>query len=163
MDDRSSCKFTKNSGSLSKVSQGLKIIKKNIVFEKNYWKISSTHDGYLKQYGIIHDREIEFYPEQIKFIGYDKIISKNNTKNLKFEIRFHLEPNVKVMKTQDSKSILIDLDGEGWKFQSNDNSINIDNGLYFGKEDSFTDNQNLFISGMTNTENQTIKWELIKI
>ena len=22
--------------------------KKNIVFEKNYWKISATHDGYLK-------------------------------------------------------------------------------------------------------------------
>ena len=163
LDDRSSCKFTKNSGSLSKVSQGLKIIKKNIVFEKNYWKISSTHDGYLKQYGIIHDREIEFYPEQMKFIGHDKIISKNNTKNLKFEIRFHLEPNVKVMKTQDSKSILIDLDGEGWKFKSNDNSINIDNGLYFGRKNSFTNNQNLFISGMTNTENQTIKWELTKL
>ena len=163
LDDRSSCKFTKNSGSLSKVSQGLKIIKKNIVFEKNYWKISSTHDGYLKQYGIIHDREIEFYPEQMKFIGHDKIISKNNTKNLKFEIRFHLEPNVKVMKTQDSKSILIDLDGEGWKFKSNNNSINIDNGLYFGRKNSFTNNQNLFISGMTNTENQTIKWELTKL
>ena len=163
LDDRSSCKFTKNSGSLSRISQGLKVTKKNIVFEKNYWKISSTHDGYLKQYGIIHDREIEFYPEQMKFIGHDKIISKNNTKNLKFEIRFHLEPNIKVMKTQDSKSILIDLDGEGWKFKSNDNSINIDNGLYFGKENSFTDNQNLFISGMTNTENQTIKWELTKL
>ena len=26
---------------VSKVSQGLKIIKKNIVFEKNYWKISA--------------------------------------------------------------------------------------------------------------------------
>jgi uncharacterized heparinase superfamily protein len=163
LDDRSSCKFTKNSGSHSRVSQGLKITKKNIIFEKNYWKISSTHDGYLKQYGIIHDREIEFYPEQMKFIGHDKIISKNNTKNLKFEIRFHLEPNVKVMKTQDSKSILIDLDGEGWKFKSNDNSINIDNGLYFGRKNSFTNNQNLFISGMTNTENQTIKWELTKL
>ena len=163
LDDRSSCKFTKNSGSLSRVSQGLKIIKKNIIFEKNYWKISSTHDGYLKQYSIIHDREIEFYPEQMKFIGHDKIISKNNIENLKFEIRFHLEPNVKVMKTQDSKSILIDLDGEGWKFKSNDNSINIDNGLYFGRENSFTNNQNLFISGMTNAENQTIKWELTKL
>ena len=28
LDDRSSCKFTKNSGSLSRISQGLKIIKK---------------------------------------------------------------------------------------------------------------------------------------
>ena len=163
LDDRSSCKFEKNPGSNSKIFHGLKIIKKDIVFEQNYWKISSAHDGYLKQYGVIHDREIEFYPEQTKFIGYDKIISKNTLKKLKFEIRFHLEPNIKVMKTQDNKSILIDLDGEGWKFNSNANNINIDNGLYFGKKNSFIDNQNIVISGMTNDENQTIKWELTKL
>ena len=50
----------------TRISEGLKVLKKNIVFEKNYWKISAAHDGYLKQYGIIHEREIEFYPEQIK-------------------------------------------------------------------------------------------------
>ena len=163
INDTSSCKFTNDLHSSSKISQNIKIIKKNVVFEKNYWKIAGTHDGYLKQYGVMHDREIEFYPEQIKFIGHDKIISKNKIQNLKFEIRFHLEPNIKLMKTQDNKSILIDLDGEGWKFNSNDNDINIDNGLYFGKKNSFRDNQNILISGMTNNENQTIKWELTKL
>jgi len=162
LDDRSSCEFTKVQGSNTKIFQGLKIVKKNIIFEKNYWKISASHDGYLKQYGIIHNREVEFYPEQTKFIGHDKIISKNNFKSLKFEIRFHLEPNVKVMKTQDNNSILIDIGGEGWKFNSTNNDINIDNGLYFGKKNSFIDNQNIFISGMTTNENQTIKWELTK-
>ena len=126
-------------------------------------KINAAHDGYLKQYGIIHDRKIEFFPEQMKFIGSDKIISKKMTKNLKFEIRFHLEPTIRVMKTQDNKSIFIDLDGEGWKFTSNDNSINIDKGLYFGKKNSFIENKNIFISGMTRDENQTIKWEITKI
>ena len=163
LDDTSSCKFTKSSNVYSKVSHGLKITKKNVINQKNYWKISAAHDGYLKQYGIIHDREIEFYPEQIKFIGFDKIISKNKIKNFKFEIRFHLEPNVKIMKTQDNKSILIDLNGEGWRFNSDDNNINIDNGLYFGRKNSFVDNQNIFISGMTNSVNQTIKWELTKL
>ena len=160
LDDRSSCKFnmTKN-----EISHGLKILKKNIVFEKNYWKINSSHDGYLKQYGIIHEREIEFYPEQIKFIGNDKIIFKNSIKNLKYEVRFHLEPNIKIMKTQDNKSILIDLDGEGWKFNSDNNIINVDNGLYFGKKDLFIDNRNIVISGMTNSENQTIKWQITKL
>ena len=147
----------------SKVYQGLKIIKKEIVFEKNYWKINAAHDGYLKQYGVIYEREIEFYPEQKKFIGHDKIIFKNKTKNLKFEIRFHLEPNIKIMKTQDNKSILIDLDGEGWKFSSNNNELGIDNGLYFGSKDSHINNQNIFISGMTNDKNNTIKWEITKI
>ena len=159
LDDRSSCKFTKK----SKVFESLKIIKKNVIFEKNYWKINPAHDGYFKQYGVIHDREIEFYPEQMKFIGNDKIISKNDIQNLKFEIRFHLEPNVKVMKTLDGKSILIDLDGEGWKFNSNHNTISIENGLYFGKKNSFIDNKNIFISGMTNSDNQTIKWEITKL
>ena len=163
LDDRSSCKLDKTINKSSKISKGLKILKKNIVFEKNYWKINAAHDGYLKQYGVIHEREIEFYPEQIKFVGHDKIISKNGIKNLKFEIRFHLEPNIKIMKTQDNKSILIDLDGEGWKFNSDNNNMNIDNGLYFGRKDSFVDNQNIVISGMTNDENQTIKWEITKI
>ena len=163
LDSRSSCKFTKASNSGSKVSRGLKIIRKNVVFEKNYWKISGAHDGYLKEYGAIHDREIEFYPEQLKFIGHDKIISKNNFRNINFEIRFHLEPTAKVMKTQDNRSILIELDNEGWKFTCDENDINIDNGLYFGKKNSFIDNQNIFISGMTQNQIQTIKWELIKI
>ena len=66
------------------------------------------------------------------------------------------------MKTQDNKSILIDLDGEGWKFNSNSN-MNIDNGIYFDRRDSFVENQNIVISGMTNDKNQTIKWEIIKL
>ena len=163
IDDKSSCNFSKTKNEGSKVIQGLKILKKNIIFEKNYWKINAAHDGYLKQYGIIHEREVEFYPEQVKFIGNDKIIFKNVIKNFKFEIRFHLEPNIKIMKTQDNKSILIDLDGEGWKFNSDNNTINIDNGLYFGKKNSFSNNRNIFISGMTNVENQTIKWEITKL
>ena len=69
----------------------------------------------------------------------------------------------KVMKTQNNKSILIDLKGEGWKFNSDNYDINIDNGLYFGRKNSFFDNQNICISGMTNNENHTIKWEITKI
>ena len=163
LDNQSSCKFSRTSNQGFKVSQGLKIIKKNIVFEKNYWKISAGHDGYLKEYGTIHERDIEFYPEKLKFIGHDKIILKKNYKNINFEIRFHLEPNVKIMKTQDNKSILVDLEKEAWKFNCYDYDINIDNGLYFGKKNSFTENQNIFISGMTQNKIQTIRWELTKL
>ena len=163
VNDKSSCSFNKLRDKKSRINHGLRILKKKIVFEKNYWKINASHDGYLKLHGIVHNREIEFYPEQLKFIGHDKIISNKGIKSLKFEIRFHLEPNVKVMKTKDGKSIFIDLDGEGWKFSSENTTMNIDKGLYFGEKNSFTDNQNIFISGMTNEENQTIRWEITKL
>ena len=31
------------------------------------------------------------------------------------------------------------------------------------KKNSFKDNQNIFISGMTNAQNHTIKWEFTKL
>ena len=67
------------------------------------------------------------------------------------------------MKTQDNKSILIELDDEGWKFTCDNFDINIDNGLYFGKKNSYTQNQNIFISGITNAQSETIIWQLSKI
>ena len=77
IDDNSSCKFTKINDSWL-VKKGLKIIKKNTIFEKDYWKINVSHDGYLNKYNSIHEREIKFYPKQMKFIGFDKIIKKKN-------------------------------------------------------------------------------------
>ena len=161
IDDNSSCKF-KNTKSLYLLNKGLKILKRKVIFEKNYWKIIASHDGYLKKYNSIHEREIEFFPEQMVFIGFDKIIKKNNN-NYKFDIRFHLEPNIKLMKTQDNKSILIELDDEGWKFTCENFDINIDNGLYFGNKNSYIENQNIFISGISNNQIENIKWKLERI
>ncbi|MDA9733260.1 heparinase II/III-family protein [Candidatus Pelagibacter sp.] len=162
IEDYSSCNFTNHQKSLI-VNRGLKVSKKNVVFENNYWKISGTHDGYSTNFGTIYEREIEFYPEQMKFIGCDKLFRKTPNKEIKFDIRFHLDPNSKVMKTQNNKSILIELDEEGWKFSCDNFDINIDNGLYFGNKNLYKENQNIYISGMNNNKEQIIKWEITKL
>ena len=99
----------------------------------------------------------------MKFVGFDKLQRKNSSKDIKFDIRFHLHPDTKVMKTQDNKSILIELEDEGWKFNCDNYDINIDNGLYLGIKNSYIENQNICISGMSKKDNQIIKWEITKI
>ena len=162
IDDNSSCKFLNENNSLI-LKTGLRITQKKIIFEKNYWRITAAHDGYLKNYNSIHTRNIEFYPEKMVFKGNDKIIKKKTNNNYKFEIRFHLEPNIKLMKTRDNKSILIELDEEGWKFTCDNYEINIDNGLYFGHKNLLIENQNIFISGISNNNEENVKWEIKKI
>ncbi len=162
IEDYSSCNFTNHQKSLI-IDRGLKVSKKNVVYENNYWKISGMHDGYLIKFGTSYEREIEFYPEQMKFIGYDKLFRKSHNKQIKFDIRFHLDPNSKVMKTQDNKSILIEIEEEGWKFSCDNFDINIDNGLYFGNKNSYIENQNIFISGISNETEQVIRWEISKL
>ena len=71
LDDQSSCKFFK-SQMIILLNKGLKIINKSFVFEKNYWKINASHDGYLKKYNSIYERQIEFYPEKMIFVGMIK-------------------------------------------------------------------------------------------
>ena len=162
VDDNSSCKFFR-SRNIWLLNKGLKITQKKYIYEKNYWKITAAHDGYLKKYNTIHERNIEFYPEQMTFVGIDRIIKKKTKNNYKFEIRFHLEPNIRLMKTQDNKSILIELDEEGWKFTCDNYDINIDNGLYFGNKNSYIENQNIFISGVSNNYEENVRWEIKKI
>ena len=67
------------------------------------------------------------------------------------------------MQTQDNKSILIELNEEGWKFTCDNYNISIDNGLYFGNENSYTENQNIFISGISNSNEENVKWEIKKL
>jgi uncharacterized heparinase superfamily protein len=67
------------------------------------------------------------------------------------------------MKTQDNKTILIELADEGWRFTCEDFEINIDNGLYFGNKNSYTENQNIFISGVIDHQIENINWEIAKI
>ena len=163
VDNTSSCKLRKVGNKSSVIEKGLKILSKSSVFEKNYWNIIASHNGYLKKYGIVHERKIEFFPENKKFIGTDTLKKKKNYKNTNFEIRFHLHPYSKIMKTQDSKSIFVELYNEGWKFTCNNYEINLETGLYFGKKSSYIENKNIFISSMTQNENQNIKWEISKI
>ena len=45
----------------------------------------------------------------------------------------------------------------------NEYLIDIETGLYFGKKNLFIENQNIFISGSTQNDEQTIFWKIEKI
>ena len=163
LDNSSVCNFTKTKNGPNIINKGFKTFNKNIINEKKFWSIKGSHDGYLTKYGVIHERTIEFYPEKNTIIGKDKLIKKNNFKSSSFEIRFHLMPDTKATKTQDNKSVLIELENSGWRFFSNHGYIGVETGLYFGNKNTYRENKNIFISGVTQKDEQMIEWELNKI
>ena len=163
VNNTSACSFKKDKKGLTVIDRGFKNLNNNIVNQKNFWSISGSHDGYNNNYGIIHERTLNFYPEINKIVGKDKLIKKNNFKSSNFEVRFHLIPETKVTKTQDNKAILIELENSGWRFYSKSGSIDIESGLYFGKKNIFNENQNICLSGICQNEDQIIEWELNQI
>tara|TARA_Y100000817_G_C16855496_1_gene543821 strand:+ start:1290 stop:2918 length:1629 start_codon:yes stop_codon:yes gene_type:complete len=162
IDNRSICRFKRNSKGKYLVDGAVKIIDKKHEISKDHIFLMASHDGYLKDYGIIHQRKITIYPEKTKIIGTDKFLKEKNFKSSQFDIRFHLSPESKLTKTQDEKTVLIELENSGWRFSCKNYFINTETGLYFGKKNSYIENQNIFISGETTDVEQEISWELIK-
>ena len=163
LDNSSISKFKNDSLGNKYVESNLKIIDKKVVENKNNWFVSASHDGYLKNYGVIHKRSLEFINKNFFLKGKDEIIKKKNFKYSQFEIRFHLLPEAKVTKTIDGKTILIEIGNTGWKFRCNDYQLEVETGLYFGKKNLYIENKNVLISGNTHKNDQAICWELVKI
>ena len=163
LDNSSPCDFKKKRKGPSVVSKGFKTFDNIVSYEKNYWSIKCSHDGYLSKYGVIHQRNLEFDCNKNILHGKEKLIKKKNFKVTNFEIRFHLLPNIKVTKLQDNKSVLIELENSGWRFFSNDGLVGVETGLYFGNKNKYMENQNIFISGVTQNNDQLIEWQINKI
>ena len=163
LDNSSVTQFKKQNDGNALIEDGFKILDKKIILEKKYWKILASHDGYQKKYGTIHERGLEFFLDTNVLVGRDSLLKRKNFKSCNFEIRFHLHPESKVTKTQDQSVVLIELENSGWKFSCKDYLIDIETGLFFGKKNSFIENQNIFISGTTQSEDQNILWEIKKI
>ena len=146
------------------LSEGLKIIKKKIVSEKDFENIIASHNGYQNRYGYIHERSIKFIKKEKIFLGIDNLIKNKKASNISYGIRFHIYPGIKIVKTKNSQSILLSLkNGEGWKFNCHNKEVLIEKGIYLGNKNKIVENENIYISGMTNGDNQIIKWSFEKI
>jgi hypothetical protein len=51
---------------------------------------------------------------------------------------------------------------KGWKFNCENYDINIDNGLYLGIKNSYKENQNICISGISKEDNKLLNGKLLK-
>ena len=163
IDNLSVTRFSKNNMNNKYALGNVKIFDKKIINEKEKMFLAASHDGYLKTHGIIHKREIEYDIKKYLLKGKDALIKNRKFKPSNFEIRFHLYPSTKVTKTIDRKTVLIEVENSGWRFTCSDFLVDVETGLYFGKKNSYTENQNLFIYGETKNYDQIINWELKKI
>tara|TARA_Y100001949_G_scaffold44066_1_gene36217 strand:+ start:691 stop:2313 length:1623 start_codon:yes stop_codon:yes gene_type:complete len=159
IDNHSSCTLDK-----SNVKKGLEIISKKINIEKDFDRVIASHNGYQKKYGYLHEREIKFFKKKQLFIGKDSLIAGRKATKVNFGIRFHVHPETKVVKTQNSTTVLLSMsNGDGWKFTCSDYELIIEKGIYLGNKNKLNKNENIFISGIAEQKDLFINWTFEKI
>ena len=70
--------------------------------------LDMTHNGYLRAFGLVHERELAMTRDGARFIGEDRLIgagASGRSDPVPFHIRFHLHPRVQASKAEDGKVI----------------------------------------------------------
>jgi uncharacterized heparinase superfamily protein len=165
----SSCTFQKNRlinefyGST--LTHKHKIISKNYLENKEFYSINASHNGYEKKFGLIHTRSIKILKKIDKIYGEDEIKkTKDNYNYVVCSVRFHIYPNIKIVKTKAGDSILISLpNGEGWLLKSEKNDFKIEKNIFFGNKNKIINNESVSIFKRINNDTTLIKWTIERI
>ena len=142
-----------------------KIINKKYSEDKNFYTLMGSHNGYEKKFGYIHTRSIVIPKNEEKIFGEDKLKkTKKYSNSLWYSIRFHIYPNIKIVKTKAGNSILISLpNGEGWMLKSETNNLDIEKSIFFGNKNKILNNESISIYGDMLDDTISIKWKLEKV
>ena len=169
LNDTSSCIFQKNK-MINKVYgnsllEKLKIVDKNYIENKDFYSLSASHNGYEKKFGYIHTRSIKILKNKDEIFGHDQLKKTQNYSNpAVYSVRFHIYPDVKIVKTKSENSVLIKLpNGEGWLLQSDTNIFQIEKNIFFGNKNKIINNESISIFGTTSESLASIKWKIERI
>ena len=169
LNDTSSCIFQKNK-MINKIYgnsllEKLKIVDKNYIENKDFYSLSASHNGYEKKFGYVHTRSIKILKNKDEIFGHDQLKKTQNYSNsVVYSVRFHIYPDVKIVKTKSENSVLIKLpNGEGWLLQSDTNIFQIEKNIFFGNKNKIINNESISIFGTTSESLASIKWKIERI
>ena len=130
--------------------------------DKNYIGCSITHNGYEKNFNCIHKREVYLDKESNKLKGIDHIIKKSDGIPIRYVFRFHINPELAVIKTMSGNSALIQLSkNKSLIFTITEEKLEIEKSIFLGGK-KILDNSCITISGNLVNKSKTFNWEIKK-
>jgi len=96
--------------------------------------LKMVHDGYLRDFGVLHERELSMNSAGAIITGRDRLIlpgEKVADEPLRAAVRFHIHPSIN-LKQNDRESVFLTApDGESWLFSSPGNEVLISEDIFF--------------------------------
>jgi uncharacterized heparinase superfamily protein len=123
--------------------------------------VEARHDGYLHDFGVVHERILSLSPNGLSLSGVDRVIPRDRAsrsrEGTKFAIRFHIHPDVRVSPSQGGGILLRLPSGEGWRFRCGGAHIDVDESVYLGT-DMVRKAEQLVLAGVVRGEPVEIGW-----
>jgi uncharacterized heparinase superfamily protein len=127
-------------------------------------QVEASHDGYVRRFGLVHQRQLVLSSDGRELNGEDKLIpdgKKRRPDPIPFSVRFHLAPAVEVTSTADGQGALLRIRGGSvWQFRCRGGQLAIEDSLWLDGEAQPHGSLQLVVTGETPPDGMTISWML---
>jgi uncharacterized heparinase superfamily protein len=113
---------------------------------------TARHDGYVRQFGVLHERALLLTDDGTRLEGRDRLIAVNRRQpsggaSHHFDIRFHLHPAVHCV-SQQANSVRLESDGgDIWDFEADTGTVTVEESINFAGVAGPLRTQQIVISG----------------
>ena len=123
---------------------------------------SASNNGYEKKFGCTHKREVYLDKRDNFLKGIDHIFKAKDGYPIRYAFRFHINPELSVIKTISGNSALIQISkNKSLLFTINDENLDIEKSIFLGDKKTI-DSTCITISGNLVNKNKTLNWEIRK-
>ena len=134
-------------------------IKKN---ENDLIGCSASNNGYERNFGCIHKREVYINKKDNFLKGTDHILKAKDGFPIRYAFRFHINPKLNVVKTMSGNSALIQISkNKSLLFSVSNENLHIEKSIFLG-EKKIIDGTCITISGNLVNKNKIFNWEIKK-
>jgi uncharacterized heparinase superfamily protein len=130
--------------------------------------VAMSHDGYMRNYGVRHQRSLFLSPDGLDLRGEDVLSAPGRPRgsaSVPIAARFHLHPSVKASLASDRTSVMLQLpDGEGWRFRAQVGELSLAESIYCGDGSEVRRSEQILIEAKAGwDEPASLKWALKRI
>lgn len=133
-------------------------------------ELKGSHEGYRKEFGLTHFRQIVLAPTGALVSGRD-VLSPTAPRAkgapvapLTYAVRFHLHPDVRPTVKPGGRSIELALrNGEAWQISSNAREVELQPSLYFGDARGPRDSLQVVLFGLVGEEEARTSWSIERV
>lgn len=130
----------------------------------NLAQVEASHDGYVRRFGLLHQRRLTLSADGRELTGEDRLIpsgKKRKGEPIGFTARFHLAPGVEVTSTADGKGALLRIRGGSvWQFRCRGGMLAAEDSLWIDGDARPHATLQLVVTGETPAEGTAIAWSL---
>jgi len=144
-NDTSSCQFVERTA-MKRLLRGAPIVSgpTEVLSEREFVDdgtlLTSSHDGYLGRFGVVHTRVLLLSNDGLRLDGEDTLAPPHGARvrghDADYAVRFHLHPAIKASRLSDAHGVMLVLPNrEVWTFETPDDKVELEDSVFLAGSD----------------------------